>query len=250
MPEANTANPDTRAAAPNGEGSPEAHAEAGVTDLSEFMGGKFEKKTLKDVEEAMKEGQSAKVRAEQEAAELRRQLELKSSEQSIGAQVAEALKVGMQPGVSPEERRKEWVERLSGDDGADATIDLVTANADALKGEVTGKLTQELEGLKATLEDVKNGLATAKEQSDPTYRDNQAEIDEMATEYGMTSAKATKLYKDRFEEKAPGSPPAPGESGVGASRSSEQVAQDSAKQADTDKRLGDLGFTAEEIASA
>ncbi len=251
MPEAtSTVKPDTRVAAPAGEGSGESHADEGVTDLTSFMGGKFKDKTMGDVEDSFKEGQRAKVKAEQNAADLQRKLDQVSSEQSIGSQVAAAI-AGMQPGASPEEQRKAWLKEFDGDNGGDAIIDFVMANSDTLKGEVSAALKQEIDGLKGVLEGVQSELVTAREQSDTTYRENKAEIDEMVETYGMTTASATKLYKERFVAKAPESPRAPGESGAGPSRSSEQVEADSAQQAETDKKLADLGtFTPEEIANA
>lgn len=159
-----------------------------------------------EAEKGWKEQQAALTKAQQEAAEAKRELEMAR----IARETAEAKAIALgksqdrsDPAADLEAERERWRKRLreEGEDGVIALAHGVYQSAEA-KAEETRK------AFEAKLAEIREQLTEVRTTADTFYQANRSEIDALAKEYGLGKQDALRLFRDRIW-KAPVAPAAP-----------------------------------------
>lgn len=186
MPDPNTGEQDKRNA-PAGEGAAQAPADADKAVQRKF-------KSWEEAEKSADEAHATVTRLSQERSELQRML---AEEAQKRAELAEQRAAEMQqrgqsrertPEEIAEEERK-WEERLSGDEGAKAIIELNRLAVGMTKRE----LEEARKAMRDDLERMRAELAELRETSSDEYRQNKPTIERMMKEGGLTRSQAIKV---------------------------------------------------------
>jgi len=170
---------------------------------AELLAGKY--KTPEELVTGYRNSEAAKTKAEQEAAELRRELELAKMQKTLSESIREGFS-GIQSNDNSAERlRKEREElvadlRQRGEEGVvDFTANFVRTSHEKNKAD----LLAELKKRDVQLAELKAGLTEIKETSDSVYQANRDEIDRMVKEDGLTRGQAIKVYRKLKPQVAP-----------------------------------------------
>lgn len=199
-----------------------------------------------EAEKGWKEQQQALTKAQQEAAEAKREVEMAR----IARETAEAKALALgksqdrsDPAADLEAERERWRKRLreEGEDGVIALAHGVYQSAEA-KAEETRK------ALEARLADLEGKITEVRTTADTFYQANRSEIDTLAKEYGLGKQEALRLYRDKIW-KAPVAPaaPAPGSATPAVGRIAETKPTKRQWTDEEKEQMRKIGLSEEEI---
>jgi len=154
-----------------------------------LIGGKF--KSDAEVLKAYQETEAKGTRMAQELAELRKKADTADTQKGLVDAFKEAM-ADKGNELDDAALRKSWIERLEGDQGAEAQIDLMLA-LQAEQDAKNKKVEALLDSKTAALE---KKLAESEARSDPVYAANREKIDALAEKRGISRTDALEIYKD------------------------------------------------------
>jgi len=200
------------------------------------------------VARSLRESQGEMTRAQQEAADLRRQLE----QQETLKDLAQGVKALAEPvGQSEQERLVAFereVERLE-EGGTKAMAQAMLDTAYETERRAEEKLKQQLEAQQAQFETQLNGIRSEMSDFRPDFVQNAKEIRDIEEEFGVDRDKAIAIHS-KFAPKTehPDADAPPGTTG-GSSRVSSPEPQTYMTEEDH-QMYADMGYTDEEIVAA
>jgi hypothetical protein len=197
-----------------------------------------------EAEKGWKEAQSALTKAQQEAAEAKREAEMaRIAKEAAEAKAMAGARLETDEKAQAQRDREAWLARLrtNGEEGVLDFMESAYAQTQAELAKIRQAHAEELQRLRAE-------VSTVKETSDTFYQANRDSIDELVSGYGMTRSAAVKLFRDKLNKAsvAPGSP-APGALPNSVTRPAQGGAQKRTWTADERAKMRDMGMSDKEI---
>ena len=222
--------------APNAEGEAVAVPEDQDKSQDSFMLSFADKDSA---EKGYKEVQAAKTRAEQRAAELESEMQKLRDQRvdDIGKAVQQLAQGQSQPQVDPNVRVKELADRFGVDEQLlDYVGSFTLDQADQVRNEVA----EQMKELKSLIQQTQGSVGNLQVEMNPTFQSHREKVLEVAKEFDMDLATATKLVGKLAPkvESESGSTPIGGMSSSAVSNRSATSRQVSPQEIAMMKKLG------------